>query len=92
MSDIALNVAVAASLEDMSARAIELSESNDFINSGTIISEWSLPSGECLLTNYLSESLENIKDDLLYVHIEEDGIGYGTFSFVGEVQLPTDNI
>ena len=92
MSDQELSVAVAASLEDQAQRAIALTETNDFVNAAAILSEWTLTNGSCILTHYLSESLEDIEEELLYAHIEEDGIGYGTFSFVGEVQLPTDNI
>ena len=92
MTDHELGVAVAASLEDQAQRAIELTENSDYVNAAAILSEWTLSNGSCILTHYLSESLEDIDEDLLYAHIEEDGIGYGTFSFVGEVQLPTDNI
>lgn len=92
MTPCDLSDSLSASLEDQCSRAIDFTEDNEYVNAGAILSEWTLTGGGCILTNYLSESLDTIKEELLYVHIEEDGIGYGTFSFVGQAQLPTDNI
>ncbi len=92
MIDHPLSDSLATSLEEQCNRAIDFTEDNEYINAGAILSEWTLTSGGCLLTHYLSETLDTIQEELIYAHIEEDGIGYGTFSFVNEAQLPTDNI
>ena len=92
MIDHTLSDSLAASLEDQTSRAIEFTENNDYITAAAILGEWTLTDGTCVLTSYISESLDTIKEELLYAHLDEDGIGYGTFSFVGSVQLPNDNI
>ena len=92
MIDSTLTDSLAISLEEQSNRTLDFIEENDYTNAGAILNEWTLTGGGCLLTHYLDETLDTIKEDLLYAHIEEDGIGYGTVSFVNEAQLPTDNI
>jgi hypothetical protein len=59
---------------------------------GAILQEWTLTNGDCVLTNYLNETTEDIKDRLLYVAFVNDQLIEGEFWFDPEVQLPTDNI
>jgi len=92
MIDHDLTDSIAISLEEQSNRAIDFIEDNNYSIAGAILSEWTPTSGGCLLTHYLNETLDSVTDELLYAHIEEDGIGYGTVSFVNAVQLPNDNI
>ena len=92
MIDHDLTDSIALSLEEQSNRAIDFIEENDYANAGAILNEWTPTSGGCLLTHYLDETLDSVTEELLYAHIEEDGIGYGTVSFVNAVQLPNDNI
>ena len=86
-----LDDSVATSMEEMTQRAIAFTEVEDFINAGAILNEWTLTGGGCILTHYLQDTLDDIKEELLYADIEEDGIGYGSFTFDSDAELPVDN-
>ena len=88
---IGLSDTFAIAMEEMTQRAITFTEEEDFTNAGAILNEWTLPGGGCILTHYLQDSLEQVKEELLYAAIEEDGIGYGSFTFESDAELPVDN-
>ena len=79
-------------LAGQSARAVNhtIHLNDDYANA--MLSEWMLPSGECLLTSYLNETTTELKDILLYVSFHDKKLTYGSFWFNPDAQLPTDNI
>ena len=89
--EIGLSDSLAMALEEQTQRAIEFTEKEDYVNAGAILNEWTLTGGGCILTHYLQETLEQIQEELLYASIEEDGIGYGSFTFDLDAELPVDN-
>lgn len=89
--EIGLSDSIAMALEEQTQRAIEFTEKEDFVNAAAILNEWTLTGGGCILTHYLQETLEEIQEELLYASIEEDGIGYGSFTFDLDAELPVDN-
>jgi hypothetical protein len=56
-----------------------------------IVNEWTVDSGECVLTHYILDTTTEIEDELFYFSTTNNEIGLGTFSFDPEAELPVDN-
>ena len=79
-------------LENQCTRAVHHTVHLNEADTGAILSEWTLPNGDCVLTNYLNETTAEIEDRLLYVSFVNDQLIYGDFWFNPDEELPSDNI
>jgi len=79
------------SLATQTNQALAHFDSNQTDLAAAIVNEWTVDSGECILTHYILDTTETIKDELLYFSLTDDEIGLGTFSFDPEAELPVDN-
>ena len=83
---------VTETLETQCERAVEHTADNNISDASAILSEWTLANGDCVLTNYLNQTTEDIEERLLYVSFVNDQLFEGEFWFDPEAELPTDNI
>ncbi len=91
MNEFDLSDTIYNSLETQTNQALAHFDSNRTDLAAVIVNEWTTESGECILTHYLQDTTETIKDELLYFSLSDDEIGLGTFSFDPEAELPVDN-
>jgi len=75
-------------LYTVAERALYHYENDNLDESCAIINEWTTSSGESILTHVYTETLELVKDELMYFIHDDGDIGYGTFTFAKE---PVDN-
>ena len=83
--------AVIVAMEDMTQRVISLYDESSLENATTILNEWTLPNNTCVLTKYVQDDTESIEGDLLYCSVSETNVGFGTFVFDPDAELPVDN-
>jgi hypothetical protein len=81
--------AISYSLDSQTKRCDELLESedvDDVKNACSILREWSTESGDVLPTMYLTEKLEDCKDEQLWMNfIDGMNIAYGGWYFCTDV-------
>jgi len=87
-----LSDTITDTLATMTAQVIRNTEENNEANAYAILSEWVLNDDSVVLTHYLNQTTESIKDQLMYVTLSETHITEGSFWFDPEAELPTDNI
>jgi len=91
MNDYDLADTIIDAMADMSERVVHHYDHQGLENAWAIISEWTLPSNDCVLTKFITDNTHSIKEELLYCTIEDDSITYGTFTFEETSELPLDN-
>ena len=91
MNEFTLADAIYESLASQSNAAVRGFDSQEMENASAIINEWTTDTNACLLTHHLQETTEFVDDEMLYVSVFENHIGYGTFTFDDDVEAPVDN-
>lgn len=91
MNEFTLADAIYESLASQSNAAVAGFDSQELENASAIINEWTTDTNACLLTHHLQETTEFVDDEMLYVSVFENHIGYGTFTFDDDVEAPVDN-
>ena len=79
--DLMLSDTLTAALESQCTQATEHSIDKNFDNAGSILSEWTVSNHDCVLTNYLNQTLVNIEDELLYISFNDNSLTWGSFTF-----------
>jgi hypothetical protein len=79
-------------LESQTTQVIRNIEENNSANAYAILTEWVLNDDSVVLTHYLNQTTDSIKDQLMYITVSETHITEGSFWFDPEVELPIDNI
>lgn len=91
MNEFTLADAIYESLASQSNAAVAGFDSQELENASAIINEWTTETNACLLTHHLQDTTEFVDDEMLYVSVFENHIGYGTFTFDDDVEAPVDN-
>ena len=91
MNDFRLADAIYGSLGSQSNAAVAAFDDKNIENASAIINEWTTDTNACLLTHHLQDTTSLVDDDMLYVCTLDEQIGYGTFTFDAEAELPVDN-
>ena len=86
-----LSDTITRTLESQCARAVRHKIAENEKNTEAILFEWVLDNGECVLTRYLDENTDGIKETLIYIKFEDDKLIEGQFWFNPEEILPGDN-
>ncbi len=76
-----LSDTLTAALESQCTQATEHSIDKNFDNAGSILSEWTVSNNDCVLTNYLNQTLGDIEDELLYISFADNSLTWGSFTF-----------
>ncbi len=79
--DPMLSDTLTAALESQCTQATEHSIDKNFDNAGSILSEWTVSNNDCVLTNYLNQTLVDIEDELLYISFADNSLSWGSFTF-----------
>jgi len=90
MSDYNLADTIIETMQSMVEQTVHLTQTFELDDASSILSEWTLDD-ECVLTKYLQDDTETIKGYLLYMSLTEKQIGYGSFTFDPDAELPVDN-
>jgi len=83
---------ITETLTTISSRCSQLINEDRLGDVTSMLNEWKLNDDSVVLTHYLNETTDSIKDQLMYVTMSETHITEGSFWFDPEVELPTDNI
>ena len=87
---IELSNSIFSGITCQTAAAVRHYDTGQFENATAIINEWTTSTNQCVLTNHLNDTLEDIDDELLYVDLSDTEITFGMFQFLPE-ELPIDN-
>lgn len=88
--DQVLSETISDVLDVVASQALHHYDNDNLTDASAIINEWTTSSGESILTHFYTDTLESVTDDLLYFINNGDQIGYGTFTFSPETELPID--
>ena len=88
--DQLLSETIADVLCVVAERALHHYDNENIADSCAIINEWTTSSGDSILTHFYTDTLESVTDELLYFIHDGSQIGYGTFTFTPETELPID--
>jgi len=83
---------ITETLTTISSRCSQLINEDRLEDVTSMLNEWKLNDDSVVLTHYLNETTDSIKDQLMYVTMSETHITEGSFWFDPEVEFPTDNI
>ena len=91
MNQLDLADTVIVSMEDMTQQVINHYDNQTMDDATAIINEWTLPNNVCVLTKYIQDDTESIEDEFPFVTTIDGQLGYGSFTFDDESELPVDN-
>ncbi len=83
---------VTETLTTITSRCSQLINEDRLEDVTSLLNEWKLNDDSVVMTHFLNETTETIKDQLMYVTMSETSITEGSFWFDPEAELPTDNI
>jgi uncharacterized protein YcgI (DUF1989 family) len=80
-----LSDTITSTLESQCDQATQHSLEGNVDATAAILSEWTVSNHDCILTNFLNQTTQEIEDELLYIAFSQDSINWGTFNFLPQV-------